>query len=100
MGEKSHITSVFAQERWFERDAEYMRSTPIRAAAKQKSGSKVEITVNATGRQSMSPPSSPEKQGKVSNVFHSLCHSRLVLGSTPVSTVTRKFDPIISGQYN
>ena len=53
------------QERWLERDAEFMRSTPMRAADARKSGSKVEITVNAMGRQSMSPPASPSKQGKV-----------------------------------
>ena len=53
------------QERWLERDAEFMRSTPMRAADTHKSGSKVEITVNATGRQSMSPPASPSKQDKV-----------------------------------
>ena len=53
------------QERWMERDTEYMRSTPIRAAAQQKSGSKVEITVNATGRQSMSPQRLPEHRDKV-----------------------------------
>ena len=37
----------------------------MRAADSRKSGSKVEITVNATGRQSMSPPASPDKQDKV-----------------------------------
>ena len=53
------------QERWLERDAEFMQSTPMRAADTRKSGSKIEITVNATGRQSMSPPASPSKQDKV-----------------------------------
>ena len=52
------------QERWLEQDAEFMRSTPMRAADTRKSGSKVEITVNATGRQSMSPPASPRQAGQ------------------------------------
>ena len=53
------------QERWLERDADFMRSTPMRAADTRKSGSKIEITVNATGGQSMSPPASPSRQDKV-----------------------------------
>ncbi len=53
-----------------ERDTEYMRSTPIRAAAQQKSGSKVEITVDATGRQSMSPQRLPEHRDEVNLPFH------------------------------
>ena len=54
------------QERWFERDAEFVRATPINATAKQTRRSKVEITVNATGQQSLSPPRQPEHLGKVS----------------------------------
>ena len=42
-----------------------MRSTPMRAADSRKTGAKVEITVNAAGMQSMSPPASPSKQDKV-----------------------------------
>lgn len=62
-----HIPSgcALAQERWFERDAEFVRAMPISAAGKQSTGSKVEITVNATGRQSLSPPRQPEHLGKV-----------------------------------
>ena len=45
-----------------------MRSTPMRAANARKSGSKIEITVNAAGRQSMSPPASPSKQDKVGSL--------------------------------
>ncbi|CAL5229620.1 g12983 [Coccomyxa viridis] len=55
----------FVPERWFDRDAEFVQDMPASAAAKQKAGSKVEITVNATGRQSMSPPRLPENIGKV-----------------------------------
>jgi len=47
-----------------------MRSTPIRAAAQQKSDSKVEITVDATGRQSMSPQRLPEHRDKVNPLSH------------------------------
>ena len=54
------------QERWFERDAEFVRAPLISAAAKQKGNSEVEITVNATGRQSLSPPRHPEHLGKAS----------------------------------
>ena len=63
------------QERWLERDAEFMRSTPMRAADTRKSGSKIEITVNATGRQSMSPPASPDKQDKVSPELSAADHA-------------------------
>jgi hypothetical protein len=38
----------------------------MEAAAKQALGSKVEITVDATGRQNMSPPRAPENRDKVS----------------------------------
>jgi hypothetical protein len=53
------------QERWFERDAEFLRVTPMETAAKQASGSKIEITINAMGRQSMSPLRAPVNRDKV-----------------------------------
>ena len=37
----------------------------METAAKQASGSKIEITINATGRQSMSPPRAPVDRDKV-----------------------------------
>ena len=40
----------------------------MKTAAKQASGSKIEITVNATGRQSMSPPRAPGNRDKVSHL--------------------------------
>ena len=70
-----------------------MRATPISAAASQKSGSKVEITVNATGRQSLSPPRAPEHAGKVRGALPSALTTPHVAKAAVQGAVTVRVEP-------
>ncbi|CAK0784537.1 hypothetical protein CVIRNUC_007741 [Coccomyxa viridis] len=89
----------FVPERWLERDAEYMQSTPMRAADTRKSGSKIEITVNATGRQSMSPPASPDKQDKVKRTLPFGSGARACIGMPLAQLILPTTIATLLGQF-